>query len=289
VSERFHFEMPLRVRWSECDAQGIVFNAQVLAFLDHAANEYWRALALPYPEGLAVLGADVVLRACDLAFHAPARFDEALHVGLRLAELGRSSFVMQGRVRRGALLLYEARSRYVLVDRASSRPTPLPELLRSLLQDFESGRPVTELRCGDWKQLGALAGPIRQRVFVQEQGVPVELERDGRDAEPGVVHAVVCNRLGQALATGRLLPVAPGVGKIGRLAVLPAARGTGWGAMVLAGLLDAARAQGLTEVMLHAQADACGFYRRAGFQSTGPVFEEAGIAHQAMALSLLSR
>ena len=83
---------------------------------------------------------------------------------------------------------------------------------------------------------------------------------------------------GRAVATGRLLPD----GHIGRMAVLKASRGQGIGKALLRALVEAARRRGDREVALSAQVHAVGFYRAEGFQSEGPVYEEAGIAHQAM-------
>jgi predicted GNAT family N-acyltransferase len=92
----------------------------------------------------------------------------------------------------------------------------------------------------------------------------------------------VRNRLGQPLATGRLLTEAPGVGRIGRMAVIRVMRGTQLGADVLKALLAAAWARGDREVVLSAQRSAAGFYARLGFEERGPDFEEAGIAHVEM-------
>ena len=93
------------------------------------------------------------------------------------------------------------------------------------------------------------------------------------------MHAVVYNRLDQALATGRLLVHAPGVARIGRMAVLRPMRGTGLGADVLRTLMEAARQRGDREVLLHAQTSARGFYERLGFQPRGEVFYEVDIPH----------
>ena len=73
-----------------------------------------------------------------------------------------------------------------------------------------------------------------------------------------------------------------GTAKIGRMAVLPAMRGSNIGRAVLDALMAVARAQGEREVLLHAQISAAGFYQRAGFQTRGPQFDEAGIAHVEM-------
>lgn len=137
-----------------------------------------------------------------------------------------------------------------------------------------------KVETGTWDRLGAEARAIRYEVFVVEQGVPVELEWDGID--PQCVHAVARDAAGQAVATGRLLPD----GHIGRMAVRAAARGAGYGAAVLAALIEQARLRGDTGVVLNAQTQAAGFYEKFGFTTEGEEFIEAGIAHVAMRLAL---
>jgi predicted GNAT family N-acyltransferase len=125
----------------------------------------------------------------------------------------------------------------------------------------------------DWPQVAAL----RTRVFVEEQGVPAEIEQDVHDAT--AVHALAEDDDGRVVATGRLRD---GHAVIGRMAVDAAARGCGYGAAVLAELHRQAVALGLTEVELHAQLSARRFYERAGYTAVGGVYEEAGIAHVTM-------
>jgi YbgC/YbaW family acyl-CoA thioester hydrolase len=270
----------LRVRWAEVDAQGIVFNGHYLSWLDQASTGFWRALSLPYPLAFERLGVDWVLRSAQLGYLAPARFDEQIEITLRLADIGRSSLRLAAQVRRGSQTLVEAELSYVMVERPQLTACAMPQALRDALQAAQAGEPLLRLDLGDWAQLGAQAGPIRQAVFVREQGIPAELEWDAADAH--CLHAVAFNRLGQALGTGRLLEHVPGTAKIGRMAVLPSARGSGVGAQVLEALMQAARQRGYREVLLHAQASAVGFYRRAGFSARGEPFEEAGIGHQEM-------
>ena len=131
---------------------------------------------------------------------------------------------------------------------------------------------------------GALLA-LRHRVFVQEQGVPVELEQDEHDET--AVHAVVRGAGGQVLGTGRLLVGPDGSARIGRMAVAGEARGRGVGAAVLAVLEAAAADAGCHQVTLHAQVHAVGFYRRAGYvQDEGDPFDDAGILHVAMSKAL---
>lgn len=134
---------------------------------------------------------------------------------------------------------------------------------------------MLEIRLLDWQAAQADAKPIRFEVFVGEQRVPAEIELDEHDA--ACVHALAYMN-GHAVGTGRLLPD----GHIGRMAVLKPSRGQGIGKALLRALVEAARRRGDREVALSAQVHAVGFYRAEGFQPEGPVYEEAGIAHQAM-------
>ena len=121
----------------------------------------------------------------------------------------------------------------------------------------------------------AHAAPIRFTVFVQEQGVPFEIELDEQDARS--VHAVVFDQE-KPVATGRLLPD----GHIGRMAVLKDWRRRGIGALILQALVERAKKRGYAEVALSAQVHAVPFYRAHGFVPEGEEYMEAGIRHQAM-------
>ena len=117
---------------------------------------------------------------------------------------------------------------------------------------------------------------VREEVFIGEQHVPAELERDALD--PLSTHALATLLDGTPVGAARLTPDR----RIGRMAVLEAFRGRGIGEAMLAALLDEARRRGWTEVSLHAQVHALPFYARAGFVPAGPVFDEAGIPHRGM-------
>lgn len=136
------------------------------------------------------------------------------------------------------------------------------------------------VRIGDWEQMQVAARAVRFAVFVREQGIAADLEIDEWDA--GALHAVAFDAQGTPIATGRLLPDA----HIGRMAVLPAARGLGVGVRVLRALVAIATAKGMRELRLHAQRSAVGFYERAGFAPVGDEYEEVGILHRTMVLTL---
>jgi YbgC/YbaW family acyl-CoA thioester hydrolase len=274
----------VRVRWAEVDMQQIVFNGHYLMYFDTAVAGYWRAMALPYQDSMLALGGDLYVRKATLEYEGSARYDEQLDIGIRCARLGNSSMTLQAAVFRGEQRLVHGDLVYVFADPETQTAKPVPPALREVLTGFEAGEPMLNVRTGDWAALGTQARSIRDAVFIREQGIPAALEHDAADAD--ALHAVAVNRLGQALGTGRLLTLDSGVAKIGRMAVLSSVRGAGVGRPLLDALVGAARARGDDEVLLHAQASAIGFYLRSGFAPRGPAFEEAGIAHQEMVLSL---
>lgn len=138
---------------------------------------------------------------------------------------------------------------------------------------------MVEIELMAWGAARDEASRIRYAVFVEEQGVPREIELDERDA--ACVHAIA--RLdGRAVGTARLLPDA----HVGRMAVLAECRGRGVGCRLLEALLERARERGDREVALSAQVQARGFYERHGFAAFGEVYEEAGIPHQDMRRTL---
>jgi YbgC/YbaW family acyl-CoA thioester hydrolase len=280
----FRFFERLRVRWAEVDMQSIVFNGHYLMYFDTAVAGYWRALAIPYHETMEYLGGDFYVRKSTLEYEASARYDDQLEVGVRTQRTGNSSMVLACGAYRGEQLLVSGELIYVFADPASMSSKPIPQEFRDLLQAYEAGKSMVDVRVGRWSELGEPARKIRSQVFVEEQHIPAEMEWDG--ADDGCVHALACNRFGLPLATGRMLEHVPGVAKIGRMAVLAPMRGGHIGRAVLDALLQHARERGDREALLHAQLGAAPFYSRAGFIARGPVFEEAGIPHVEMVRSL---
>lgn len=278
-----HLE-PLRVRWAEIDAQGIVFNGHYLTYLDTAISGYWRALAIPYADTMKGLGGDLYVRRATLDYRGSARYDDRLDIGIRCREFGNSSMKVDGGIFHGDQLLVQAEMVYVFADPGTQTPLRLPDALRSLIHDFEAGQPVVDVALGPWAEQGEPATVIRRQVFIDEQHIPADMEWDAADAI--CLHALARNRFGLPLATGRLLEHVPGVAKIGRMAVLRPMRGTQIGRQVLEALMGEAKKQGYREVLLHAQLSAENFYLRAGFQRRGQPFEEAGIGHVEMVRAL---
>jgi YbgC/YbaW family acyl-CoA thioester hydrolase len=282
--EDFRFFHRLRVRWAEVDMQKIVFNAHYLMYFDTAVADYWRALAMPYEEGMHQLEGDLYVKKATVEFNASARMDDRLDVGLKCARIGNSSIQFLGAIFRGEELLITCELVYVFADPATQTSRPVPALLREMLTGFEAGEAMLRVKTGSWAELGADARRVRTEVFVQEQRIPAELEWD--EADETAVHAVGYNRMGRAVATGRLLPASGGTAKIGRMAVHQVLRGCGFGEQVLRALAARAQERGDRGIELHAQRTASAFYARLGFVPQGEPFEEAGIPHIAMTSAL---
>jgi acyl-CoA thioester hydrolase len=135
----FRLRHPLRVRWAEIDAQGIVFNGHYLTWFDIGITEYWRAIGLPYPEGIAGTGGDLFAVKSVINYHASARFDELLDVCVRAARLGNSSMAFEMAVFRGDERLVSGEMTYVNADPESRTSRPLPEKLRAAIEGWEAG------------------------------------------------------------------------------------------------------------------------------------------------------
>ena len=126
------FVHELRVRYGECDPQGIVFNANYLLYFDVAFTEYWRDRVGPWDDMVSV-GVDVVVAEANLRFRAPARFDDVLALGVTTEELGKTSMTTRIDVQRDGELLVEMRLRHVFVDRTTWSKTAMPDGIREQL------------------------------------------------------------------------------------------------------------------------------------------------------------
>ena len=273
----FRFFHRLRVRWVEVDMQRIVFNAHYLMYFDTAMSDYWRALALPYDASMHTLGGELYVKKASIEFHASAHADDQLDVALKCSRIGTSSLLFTGAIFRGDEHLISGELIYVFADPTSQTSKPVPPALRGIMTGYEANEPMVRVELGSWQTLAVQAREVRTSVFLDEQRIPVEMEWDEYDE--GAIHAVAHNRLGLAVGTGRLLQHAPGVSRIGRMAVNRVLRGSNVGRALLQALVNAASERGDHEVLLHAQRSAQGFYARLGFVPRGEPFEEAGIVH----------
>ena len=141
-----------------------------------------------------------------------------------------------------------------------------------------------------WSARGMLAremelcAGVRRVVFQLGQSVPVEIERDGRDAE---AHHWVLRKGPVVVGTARARIGGDGVAKVERVAVLGCFRGEGAGRLLMGAVHEGLVARGVQEAKLHAQQDVIGFYKALGYVPEGEVFYEADIPHVAMRSRLM--
>jgi acyl-CoA thioester hydrolase len=126
------FTHRLRVRYSECDQQGIVFNGHYLFYYDVALTELWRDRVGGYQEMMA-RGVDVVVAEATIRFRAAARFDELLDISLPVKHLGTTSLVIQPEFRVGDRLVADGEVRHVFVDPATLVKQAMPDDIRAAL------------------------------------------------------------------------------------------------------------------------------------------------------------
>jgi len=129
MSPDAHFAMPLRVRYTECDMQGRVFNAHYLTWVDMTHTEALRAMFGSY-QALIDRGIDFVVVAAELQFRTPAHFDDNLVVNVAIEPPGRTSLRSRYRIERGDDLIAEAALIHVCVDATSFDKRVWPEWFR---------------------------------------------------------------------------------------------------------------------------------------------------------------
>jgi acyl-CoA thioester hydrolase len=129
------FVHQLRVRYHECDAQGIVFNAHHFAYFDVTLTELWREAFGSY-DAMVQAGTDVVVVDAQASFHSSPRFDDLLDVEMTIAQLGNSSMRSTFEERRGGELLVTGRMVHVFVDPNTMKKQAIPESVRERLSRY---------------------------------------------------------------------------------------------------------------------------------------------------------
>ena len=143
------FVQRLRVRYAECDRQGIVFNAHYLAYFDLMITELWRAAFGSY-DAMVSRGVDVVVADARVRYRRPARFDDEIDVAIVIAEIGEASLSSSYEVRRDGDLLAEGETRHVFVDAGTLAKVSTPDWARAALAPWvgelgsESAQPLVE-------------------------------------------------------------------------------------------------------------------------------------------------
>lgn len=120
---------------------------------------------------------------------------------------------------------------------------------------------------------------VRRKVFVEEQGVPLNLELD--DYDNYAAHFVVYS-MTSPIGAGRLRETNAGIGKVERVCVLEECRGQHLGNLIMNALEEYAKETGMNKIILNAQTYAIPFYEKLGYVITSPEFMDADIPHRAM-------
>jgi acyl-CoA thioester hydrolase len=137
VSGEYAFSTRTRVGFSDTDAQGIVYYGRYNPYFDLARVEYHRSLGLLHRD----YGGDFVMRANDVEYFAPARFDDELEIEARVSRIGRTSVTFEFAAYRlpDDVLMVTAHQTLVYVDLAERKAAAVPGEYRTAIQAFEGG------------------------------------------------------------------------------------------------------------------------------------------------------
>jgi acyl-CoA thioester hydrolase len=133
MSQRFRHR--IRVRFNECDPQGVAFFANYLMYVDVAMTELWREAFGGYA-AMVEAGTDVMVAEARLRYRGSARFDDEIDVVLWVARLGDSSVVTPFALERASdgALLVAGEIRQVFVDGTSYEKRSMPARVREGLE-----------------------------------------------------------------------------------------------------------------------------------------------------------
>ena len=139
AKEDFRFHFSLRVRWSECDAQGIVFNGNYMNYLEVAQGEYYRNLGIEVYDAAQRRYFDTATVKATLEYKAPARVDELLDIHTRVSKIGSTSITEVIEIYREGSdeLVHKAEVVSVGYDSDSGTTRVVPDDIRWLIDHFE--------------------------------------------------------------------------------------------------------------------------------------------------------
>lgn len=126
----------LRVRYSDCDPQGVLFNANYLTYFDIAMTELWRESIGPYEQAMARHGVDIVVAEARVRYLAAVRFDDEVDVIARILKLGNTSMTTSFGIERDGMAAAEGEMRHVFVRFGTSEKTAIPDPVRAGLQPY---------------------------------------------------------------------------------------------------------------------------------------------------------
>jgi acyl-CoA thioester hydrolase len=129
------FRHRLRVRYGECDPQGVVFNANYLAYFDVILTEFWREAVGSY-NAMVEAGADMVVAESRIRFLSPAAFDDEIDFELRVARLGNTAITTRIGAQVAGRPVVEGEIRHVFIDPPTKQKRSIPDEIRQALEPY---------------------------------------------------------------------------------------------------------------------------------------------------------
>jgi acyl-CoA thioester hydrolase len=136
------FRHTVRVRYGECDLQGVVFNANWLAYFDVVITELWRTLIGDY-SGMVEEGADMMVAEAGIRFRGSARFDDLVEFRLTVTSLSNTAMSTRIEAWVGDDPAVEGSMRHVFVEPGTNTKLPIPEHIRAALEPLRADEPVS--------------------------------------------------------------------------------------------------------------------------------------------------
>lgn len=132
------FRHPLRVRFNECDPQGVVFNANFLVYADIAITELYREAFGSWDQAMADHAMDMVVAEARVRYLAPLCFDEEFGMNVSLARIGETSTTTLVSIERAGEPIATVETRHVVVDPTTRAKAPIPPAMRTILERYSS-------------------------------------------------------------------------------------------------------------------------------------------------------
>jgi acyl-CoA thioester hydrolase len=128
------FRNQLRVRYNECDPQGVVFNANYLTYFDLTMTELWRELG-GY-QSMVDAGVDMVVAEARIRYRSALRFDDEFEARVTVSELGESSMSTEVELARDGETVAQGELRYVFIESGGGAKQPIPDQIRDRLSAY---------------------------------------------------------------------------------------------------------------------------------------------------------
>jgi acyl-CoA thioester hydrolase len=133
------FRHSLRVRYNECDPQGVVFNANYLTYFDLTMTELWRELG-GY-RAMVEAGVDMVVAEARIRYRSPLRFDDEFEAEAAITGLGETSMNTDILLVRDGEPVAEGELRHVFIEAGGGPKAQIPPPIRSALERYAPAEP----------------------------------------------------------------------------------------------------------------------------------------------------